>query len=116
MLDHSQENSVYGRNSKTAGNSVHFLTLNSLSEIAANSLKEYANILSDLHDQFEARFQDFTAPDPRFELSSTPFAMDIESATSDMQMELVDLQCGAILIICKYATVEHQESGRVNGG
>ncbi|CAM4562464.1 unnamed protein product [Caretta caretta] len=51
----------------TAGNLVHFLTLNSLGKIEPKSLKEYADIISNLHKQF-VWFKDFKALEPHFQL------------------------------------------------
>ena len=48
----------------TVGNLAHFSTLNSLEKVEITFLKEYANIISDLHKQFENRFKDFEALEP----------------------------------------------------
>uniref|UniRef100_A0A452IGD8 HAT C-terminal dimerisation domain-containing protein n=1 Tax=Gopherus agassizii TaxID=38772 RepID=A0A452IGD8_9SAUR len=80
----------------TAGNLVHFSTLNSLGKVEPKSLKEYAEIISILHKQF-VRFKDFKALEPHFQLFSTPFAVEIDCVAEEMQMELVELQCGTIL-------------------
>lgn len=43
------------------------------------------------------RFADFEAQKNRFELLSHPFAADVESARSNLQMELIELQCSDTL-------------------
>ncbi|CAM5133327.1 unnamed protein product [Natator depressus] len=80
----------------TAGNLVHFSTLNSLGKVEPRSLKEYADI-SNLHKQFDVRFKDFKVLEPHFQLFSTPFAVEIDNVAEEMQMELVELQCDTIL-------------------
>uniref|UniRef100_A0A8C3IDC5 Uncharacterized protein n=1 Tax=Chrysemys picta bellii TaxID=8478 RepID=A0A8C3IDC5_CHRPI len=81
----------------TAGNLVHFSTLNSLRKVEPKSLKEYAEIISNLHKQFDVRFKDLKAFEPHFQLFSTPFAVEIDNVAEEMQMELVELQCDTIL-------------------
>ncbi|CAM4567714.1 unnamed protein product [Caretta caretta] len=81
----------------TAGNLVHFSTLNSLGKVEPKSLKEYADIISNLHKQFDVWFKDFNALEPHFQLFSTPFAVEIDNVAEEMQMDLVELQCDTIL-------------------
>uniref|UniRef100_A0A8C3ISY3 Uncharacterized protein n=1 Tax=Chrysemys picta bellii TaxID=8478 RepID=A0A8C3ISY3_CHRPI len=88
----------------TAGNLVHFLTLNSLGKVEPKSLKEYADIISNLHKQFDVRFKDFKALEPHFQPFSTPFAEETDNVAEEIQMELVELQCDTILKQ-KYADV-----------
>uniref|UniRef100_A0A8C0QS43 SPIN-DOC-like zinc-finger domain-containing protein n=1 Tax=Chelonoidis abingdonii TaxID=106734 RepID=A0A8C0QS43_CHEAB len=58
----------------TAGNLVHCSTVNSLGIAEPKSLKEYADIISNIDKQFDVRFKDFKALAPHFQLLSTPFA------------------------------------------
>ena len=51
-------------------------------------MKEYANIISDLHKQFKNWFEDFETLEPQFHLFSIPFAVDIDKVSEDIQMEL----------------------------
>ena len=44
-----------------------------------------------LNEEF-IRFADFKASEGQFDLLSSPFACDIETATEELQMELIDLQ------------------------
>ncbi|KAH1181949.1 hypothetical protein KIL84_009703 [Mauremys mutica] len=52
----------------TAGNLVHCSTLNSLGKVEPECLKEYADIISNLHKQFDVLFKDFKAFEPHFQL------------------------------------------------
>ncbi|KAG6926997.1 GTF2I repeat domain containing 2B [Chelydra serpentina] len=81
----------------TAGNLVHFLTLDSLRKVEPKSLKEYADIISNLHKQFDVRFKGFKALEPHFQIFSIPFAVEIHNVAEEMQMELAELQCDTIL-------------------
>ena len=45
-----------------------------------------------LKEEFIRRFADFKAIEGQFDLLSSPFACDIETATEELQMELIDLQ------------------------
>ncbi|XP_066239740.1 general transcription factor II-I repeat domain-containing protein 2-like [Saccopteryx leptura] len=67
-------------------------------------LKDYADMLTRLRDDFEHRFQEFTALEPHFALFATPFTVDVQSVPEEVQMELLDLQCDTILKQ-KYADV-----------
>ena len=45
-----------------------------------------------LKEEFIRRFADFKVIEGQFDLLSSPFACDIETATEELQMELIDLQ------------------------
>ena len=45
-----------------------------------------------LKEEFIRRFADFKAIEGQFDLLSSAFACDIETATKELQMELIDLQ------------------------
>ncbi|XP_069777943.1 general transcription factor II-I repeat domain-containing protein 2A-like [Narcine bancroftii] len=47
--------------------------------------------------RFSQRFADFEAQKCRFELLSNPFAVDVTSAPTNLQMELIELQCNDTL-------------------
>ena len=53
-----------------AGNSAHFSTLHSLGEVENQSLKEYADMISNFRQQFDSRFSDFKGLEPHFQLFS----------------------------------------------
>uniref|UniRef100_A0A452IFC9 HAT C-terminal dimerisation domain-containing protein n=1 Tax=Gopherus agassizii TaxID=38772 RepID=A0A452IFC9_9SAUR len=80
----------------TAGNLVHFST-KFLRKVEPKSLKEYAEMISNLHKLFDLRFKDFKALEPHLQLFSTPFAVEIDYVAEEMQIELVELQCDTIL-------------------
>ena len=79
------------------GNLVHFLTLKSTRKVESKCSKEYVDLLSNLHHQFEVRFSDFERLQPQFQLFSTPFAVKIDSVAEELQMELAELQYDTIL-------------------
>ncbi|XP_072891523.1 general transcription factor II-I repeat domain-containing protein 2-like [Hemitrygon akajei] len=58
---------------------------------------KFAEELSILGADFTRRFADFEAQKSRFELLSNPFAADGESAPTNIQMELIVLQCSDTL-------------------
>ncbi|XP_059819220.1 general transcription factor II-I repeat domain-containing protein 2B-like [Hypanus sabinus] len=58
---------------------------------------KFAEKLSILGADFTQRFADFEAQKSRFELLSNPFAADVESAPTNIQMELIELQCSDTL-------------------
>lgn len=53
--------------------------------------------LSALRDEFARRFGDFEAQKKNFELLRNPFAIDVETAPVQIQMELTELQCNGTL-------------------
>lgn len=57
----------------------------------------FADKLSALRTEFARRFGDFEAQKKTFELLHNPFAIDVETAPVQMQMELIELQCNGTL-------------------
>ena len=53
---------------------------------------KYSSQLMALKEEFIRRFADFKASVGQFDLLSSPFSSDIETATEELQMELIDLQ------------------------
>ena len=74
------------------GNLVHFKTLQSLSKVDVEWLEEYRNLMSNLMEEFDTRFQDFATMEAEFKLFSSPFTVDAEFVSEELQMELLDLQ------------------------
>ncbi|KAL1268530.1 hypothetical protein QQF64_033893 [Cirrhinus molitorella] len=64
----------------------------------------FADKLSTLRAEFTRRFADFEAQKFDFELFSNPFAVDVEKAPANIQIELIELQCNSTLK-AKYDTV-----------
>jgi hypothetical protein len=64
----------------------------------------FAEKLSLLRAEFARRFSDFEAQKSNFELFRNPFAIDMETAPVNLQMELIELQCNGTLK-AKYDTV-----------
>lgn len=57
----------------------------------------FADKLSALRDEFARRFGDFEAQKKNFELLRNPFAINVETAPVQIQMELIELQCNGTL-------------------
>ncbi|XP_068233533.1 general transcription factor II-I repeat domain-containing protein 2-like [Palaemon carinicauda] len=53
---------------------------------------KYSYQLTALRDEFIRRFADFKAIEGQFNLLSSPFACDVETAAEELQVELIDLQ------------------------
>ena len=53
----------------------------------------FAEKLSALSAEFTRRFADFETQKCRIELLSNPITVDVESAPTNLQMELIELQC-----------------------
>lgn len=72
---------------------------------------QFAEKLSLLSAEFTRRFADFEAQKYRFQLLNNPFTVDIESSPTNIQMELIELQCSDALK-SKYDTVGAAEFPR----
>ncbi|XP_068233576.1 general transcription factor II-I repeat domain-containing protein 2-like [Palaemon carinicauda] len=72
-------------------NFVHFPLLKTRTVTQALSDK-YSYQLTALRDEFIRRFADFKAIEGQFDLLSSPFACDVETAAEELQVELTDLQ------------------------
>ena len=68
-----------------------------VSEVEAQCLKDYADVVSELPAEFDRRFQEFKDLEPQFAFFATPFAVDAESTSEEVHMELLDLQCDTVL-------------------
>jgi hypothetical protein len=55
--------------------------------------QKYAEIMSELRKEFNARFQDFKENVISFNLFPSPFSINIDEVSEDLQMECVDFQC-----------------------
>ena len=62
-------------------------------------------------EEFNARFSDLRGYKDDFKLFTSPFDVDVESAPSEVQMELVDLQCSDELK-SRFAAVGHADFWR----
>ena len=75
-------------------NSDHFPKLASIKHSPSQrDLKEYSEILLELHEQFESRFKDLEVLASQFDIFVRPFSINIDSVPSTLQLELIDLQC-----------------------
>ena len=79
------------------GNMIHFSTLKSLEKVEPTCLKEYADLLSTLIQQFDICFAEFEVLLPQFLFFSTSFAVQIDYVAEELQMELAELQSDTIL-------------------
>lgn len=76
------------------GNLGHFPCCQTINtQISTAVCAEFAEKLSVLGAEFNRRFGDFDGQKWRFELLSNPFAVDVEKAPTNIQMELIELQC-----------------------
>ncbi|KAM3870127.1 general transcription factor II-I repeat domain-containing protein 2-like [Diretmus argenteus] len=66
-------------------------------QISTAVCAQFAEKLSVLGAEFSRRFADFDVQKSRFELLSNPFAVDVENAPTNLQMELIELQCNDTL-------------------
>ena len=81
----------------TADNVAHFSSLHSLSRVESQRLKDYSDILSRLLKEFERRLEEFRVLAPQFSLFATPFAVEVDDVSEEVQMEVLDLQCDTVL-------------------
>lgn len=60
-------------------------------------LHKYSTMLGALHVEFQRRFADFKAIESEMLMVSSPFTCSVDSAPSDVQFELIDLQSDSLL-------------------
>ena len=77
-------------------NAAHFPCLKSL-PVNHQSMDKYANLLARLMHEFDNRFTVFTELEKDFALFRSPFTTDASEVPEAMQMELIELQCCALL-------------------
>ena len=68
----------------------HFRTLN---ENQPAGVSTFATFIDDLVGQFNNRFQDMRNQRENFKLFVSPFDVEVEKASAELQMELIELQC-----------------------
>ncbi|XP_078037668.1 general transcription factor II-I repeat domain-containing protein 2-like [Augochlora pura] len=54
---------------------------------------KYVDVLKNLNKEFTLRFKDVSTLEKDFDLVALPFSVDIKSAPSYLQLELIDLRC-----------------------
>lgn len=76
-----------------AGNNrfCHFPLLKE-ANISGELAAKYKVQLDNLVVEFDRRFQDFKNLEPQFNILSSPFSKEVDSAPEDLQLELLDLQ------------------------
>ncbi|XP_069615958.1 general transcription factor II-I repeat domain-containing protein 2B-like [Ranitomeya imitator] len=58
---------------------------------------KYSSMFAALHDEFSRRFEDFKAVESEMHMISSPFTVCVDTAPSDIQLELIDLQSDNLL-------------------
>lgn len=66
-------------------------------DTAVMPFAQFAEKLILLGAEFTRRFADFEAQKCRFELFIKPFVFDVNNAPSNLQMDLIELQCNETL-------------------
>ena len=80
------------------GNLIHFPTCQDFKKSHSNSdFTSYVSQIKELNNDFENRFKDFKSCENDFSLFTAPFSFDIQKADSNIQMELIEMQCDSIL-------------------
>ena len=75
----------------SAYNFVHFPVLQTQT-VPQGCSEKYSEQVSALKAEFARRFADFKSMKDQFTLLKCPFSFDIEEASTDLQLELIDLQ------------------------
>ena len=70
----------------------HFPTLKLL-KIPENKFEKYVEIINALSDDFSRRFGDFRKIEASLAIVRDPFIIDIDSVPSELQLDIIDLQC-----------------------
>ena len=72
----------------------HFDACRSLVEEGTTfSGDDYVSAIENLQQEFDVRFADFKTHHDTFQLFADPFSADVESVSSMLQIELIDLKC-----------------------
>lgn len=76
----------------------HFPSIRVCGTYNSEKLTEFATLLLDLITEFEVRFADFRELNSyEFPLFNNPFTFEVAKAPTNMQVELIDLQCDNVL-------------------
>ncbi|CAK9824116.1 General transcription factor II-I repeat domain-containing protein 2B [Anthophora retusa] len=78
-----------------SGNICHFPKLKLVS--SESNFECYSNMLQILHEEFSACFADLFQLQTDFDIIARPFSIDIETVSSHLQLELIDLRCNRVL-------------------
>ncbi|KAF7645378.1 hypothetical protein LDENG_00205800 [Lucifuga dentata] len=83
--------------SKLEGNILtHIPTLKEATP-SADHFRRYPSMLNALHGEFSRRFEDFRTVESVMHMVSSPFTCSVDSAPSDVQLKLINLQCDRLL-------------------
>ncbi|XP_060786987.1 general transcription factor II-I repeat domain-containing protein 2-like [Neoarius graeffei] len=77
------------------GNLCHFRCCQKITDQVSTAMFPafFADKLNTLRTEFTRRFANFEAQKCNFDLLRSPFAVDVEKAPANIQMELIELQC-----------------------
>ena len=70
--------------------------LQSVDKIGAECFEEYRNDISTLHEKFVRRFPDFDTIEREFKPFSTPFTVNVNYVSKELQTELLNLMCDSL--------------------
>jgi hypothetical protein len=74
-------------------NLVHFPYLKSLDTTFPEHIQVHSHPIYLLREEFDKQFQDFKITEPQFLLFALTLKTGIETATENLQMELINLKC-----------------------
>ncbi|KAJ8889169.1 hypothetical protein PR048_008663 [Dryococelus australis] len=79
------------------GNLIHFPTCQDFRKShSASDFSLYTFNVNELIKEFESRFEDFKTFEKDLSLFSDPFSFDFQKTDSNVQMELIDIQCDTV--------------------
>ncbi|XP_037780254.1 general transcription factor II-I repeat domain-containing protein 2B-like [Penaeus monodon] len=61
-------------------------------KVPVNVCSKIKDQLKSLTEEFERRFEDFRQNDLKFNLLTSPFSADVDAASDELQLELIDIQ------------------------
>jgi len=96
-IDSFQQQILLFKNQLSQKKLDNFPSLQSLNLDAIENLDEYQNALQQLYDEFASRYKELENIKPELRIFMTPFSVRAEDAPSNFQIELIKLQCDAIL-------------------
>lgn len=77
---------------------LHFPTLQRRSEhLKSEDFIKYGNTVTDLHNEFSRRFEDFKKIQEDLELVSLPFSFNVDDAPPNIQLQLIDMRSNQLL-------------------
>ncbi|XP_071216541.1 general transcription factor II-I repeat domain-containing protein 2B-like [Salvelinus alpinus] len=81
-----------------ANNLTHLPTL-LVCSLSDDQREKYTLLLRGLNGEFSCRFEDFKVLENDMLLVSSPFTFNVDNAPTDLQLELIDLQSDAVIVL-----------------